>query len=206
MPSWQLADADQIAADNPYTFYKPTRELIQRIAPGETVKLIFRIESPQPRAPGAELLEVRVDAVHATGQYTGQLALGSAWLADLPVGAPVAFDASHIVSCAHDVADPQLLSYARQCYVTRRLLNDGQRVGYLYREAPDAPNDSGWRFTANDESEAYMADPNNSARVSLGVLLSHDNSCLGLLDADEGSAFARDDQTGDFVALDDDGR
>jgi hypothetical protein len=204
MPTWQLANADQIAADNPYTFYKPSAALIAQVKPGEAVRLIFRIRSDNPQAPGAELLDVQVLAMQAGGRFTGQLLTASAWLSDLPRGAPVAFDASHIVSCAHDQPDPRLQAYARQCYATRRILKDGQRVGYLYREAPEGPQDSGWRFTANDESDAYMADPNNSAKVSLGVLLSFDDSCLALLDAPEGAAYARDDQTGNFVALDDD--
>jgi hypothetical protein len=28
MPSWTLVDADPIAAENPYIFYKPSREVI----------------------------------------------------------------------------------------------------------------------------------------------------------------------------------
>lgn len=205
MPTWQLADADHIAADNPYTFYKPNPALIAKIRQGETVKLIFRLSGGHPGAPGAELLEVRVDAVLAEGRFSGQLTGASAWLSDLAAGTPVDFDASHIVNCAHDEPDPRLLGFARQCYATRRILKDGARVGYLYREAPEGPQDSGWRFTANDESDTYMSDPNNSAKVSLGVLLSFDDSCLALLDESPGSAFARDDDTGEFVALDDAG-
>jgi hypothetical protein len=205
MPNWQLANADQIAADNPYTFYKPGPAQIALIQPGETVKLILRIRSDNPQAPGAELHEVRVDAVHSDGQFTGQLLRASAWLSELPQGAPVAFDATHITSCAHDLPDPRLVSFARQCYATRRILKDGQRVGYLYREAPEGPQDSGWRFTANDESDAYMSDPNNSAKVSLGVLLSFDDTCLDLLDQPEGAAFARDETSGEFVDVDEAG-
>ena len=32
------------------------------------------------------------------------------------------------------------------------------KVGYCYREKPDGDWDSGWRFTAGDESEEYMDD------------------------------------------------
>jgi hypothetical protein len=39
MPTWRLVDADPIAAENPYMFYKPSRNLIARIRPGEFVKL-----------------------------------------------------------------------------------------------------------------------------------------------------------------------
>ena len=35
-------------------------------------------------------------------------------------------------------------------------------MGYCYREEPDGGWDSGWRFTAGDESDEYMDDPNNA--------------------------------------------
>ncbi len=54
MPSWYLANADEIASQHKYTFYKPSPEVIGRVAPGEVVKLIFQFESDDPEAPGAE--------------------------------------------------------------------------------------------------------------------------------------------------------
>ena len=43
------------------------------------------------------------------------------------------------------------------CIVSDRITKEGFKVGYMYREAPDEDNpDSGWRFLAGDEDEAYM--------------------------------------------------
>ena len=42
------------------------------------------------------------------------------------------------------------------CIATNRITMEGYKVGYCYRENPDGGWDSGWRFTAGDESEAYM--------------------------------------------------
>lgn len=45
------------------------------------------------------------------------------------------------------------------CFAKDRILVDGCKVGYMYREEPDVDcemADSGWRFTAGDESEEYM--------------------------------------------------
>ena len=36
---------------------------------------------------------------------------------------------------------------------------EGCKVGYGYREELDGSLDSGWRFTAGDESEPYMDAP-----------------------------------------------
>ena len=44
------------------------------------------------------------------------------------------------------------------CIVSDKITKEGYKVGYMYREKPDegVPN-SGWRFTAGDESDEYMA-------------------------------------------------
>ena len=41
------------------------------------------------------------------------------------------------------------------CIATNRITVEGCKVVYCYREEPDGGWDSGWRFTAGDESEAY---------------------------------------------------
>ena len=48
------------------------------------------------------------------------------------------------------------------CIATNRITVEGRKVGYCYREEPDGGWDSGWRFTAGDESDEYMDDPNNA--------------------------------------------
>lgn len=41
---------------------------------------------------------------------------------------------------------------ANGCLATNRIMVEGCKVGYCYREKPDDDWDSGWRFTAGDES------------------------------------------------------
>ena len=48
------------------------------------------------------------------------------------------------------------------CIATDRITVDGMPVGYMYREKPKEgawfeEYDSGWRFTAGDESDEYMS-------------------------------------------------
>lgn len=79
------------------------------------------------------------------------------------------------------------------CFATDRIMVDGCKVGYMYREAPDEGRpDSGWRFTAGDESEAYMNDPNNASIYTLGIVANNDPEIIPLLDSPIGSAFYRD--------------
>jgi hypothetical protein len=74
----------------------------------------------------------------------------------------------------------------------------------LYREEPEKDRDSGWRIMAGDESGEYMDDARNIAYVSLGAVLSCDDSIRSLLDAPSGSAFKRT-ETGNFVPVADEG-
>ena len=54
-------------------------------------------------------------------------------------------------------------------------------MGYCYREEPDGGWDSGWRFTAGDESEAYMDDPNNAGIYKLNTICNDDPDIISLL-------------------------
>lgn len=202
MPSWFLDDVDEIAAENPYTFYKPSREVIRKVAPGALVKLVFRFESDDPAAPAAERMWVLVEEVTAAGSFKGRLDNKPRFIADIKIGDPVEFAACHIINTEHDDPDNLVERHIKRCFVTKRVLDDGELVGYLYREEPDQEDDSGWRITANDESDEYMEDSRNIAYVSLGVVLSQDDSFRELLDSPIGAAFIRNSNTGHFEAVD----
>ena len=199
MPSWELVDADPIVAENPYTFYKPSRDLIERVRPGELVKLIFRFESSDPKAPSGERMWVLVENVLPDGSFHGRLDNEPKYIADLKVNDPIAFQPCHIINTEHDDESNLVERYIKRCFVTNRVLVDGQRVACLYREEPDEERDSGWRLTANDESEEYMSNADNVAYVSLGAVLNKDDSFRDLLDSPVGSAFVRDAESGSFV-------
>ena len=79
------------------------------------------------------------------------------------------------------------------CIATNRITVEGCKVGYCYREAPDGDWDSGWRFTAGDESEAYMDDPNNSGIYKLNTICNDDSDIIPLLHTPAPCAFERDE-------------
>ena len=85
---------------------------------------------------------------------------------------------------------------AAGCIATDRILVDGCKVGYMYREEPDPESDmpdSGWRFTAGDESDEYMDDPDNSGIYHLNTICNYDPEIIPLLNAEYGSAYIRDE-------------
>ena len=79
------------------------------------------------------------------------------------------------------------------CIATNRITVEGCKVGYCYREKPDGDWDSGWRFTAGDESEAYMDDPNNAGIYKLNTICNDDPDIIPLLNTPAPCAFARDE-------------
>ena len=82
---------------------------------------------------------------------------------------------------------------ANGCIATNRITVEGCKVGYCYREKPDGDWDSGWRFTAGDESDAYMDDPNNSGIYGLNTICNDDPDIISLLKSPYNSAFERDE-------------
>lgn len=203
MPSWHLADAGELAAQYPYTFYKPSPETIAKIAVGENVKLIFSFQSDAPDAPSAERMWVLVDEIGVDGRFKGRLDNTPAHIRDLKADDPLEFEVRHIIATEHHEPGDIVERYIKRCFVTNRVLRDGRPPVYLYREDPDYDDDSGWRITANDETDEYMDDAENSAYVSLGAVLNVNDSFVGLLDSPTGSAFALDARTGRFVLLKD---
>ena len=78
------------------------------------------------------------------------------------------------------------------CIATNRITVEGYKVGYCYREKPDGDWDSGWRFTAGDESEEYMDDPNNAGIYKLNTICNDDPDIIPLLNTPTPCAFERD--------------
>ena len=79
------------------------------------------------------------------------------------------------------------------CIATNRITVEGYKVGYCYRENPDGGWDSGWRFTAGDESKAYMDDPNNAGIYKLNTICNDDPDIISLLNTPAPCAFERDE-------------
>ena len=69
---------------------------------------------------------------------------------------------------------------------------EGCKVGYCYREQPDGDWDSGWRFTAGDESDEHMNDPNNAGIYGLNTICNDNPDIIPLLHTPAPCAFEQD--------------
>ena len=85
------------------------------------------------------------------------------------------------------------------CLVPDEIMVKGCKVGYCYREAPDEDTEfskvySGWRFTAGNEDDDYMDNPENSGIYHLNTLCNYDPDIIPLLKAPYNSAFFRNEE------------
>ena len=90
----------------------------------------------------------------------------------------------------------RLTSLPGYCYASDRIVVDGSRVGYMYREQPERDGDSGWRFLAGDEDEAYMDNPANLGLYEVNTIANYSPDIVPFLDVSGPAAFIRDPKTG----------
>ena len=60
------------------------------------------------------------------------------------------------------------------CLATDRITVDGSKVGYMYREKPSFPQDTGWRFFAGDEDQKYIDDLSKSSVYAVNTIANYD--------------------------------
>lgn len=205
--SWHLVNADEIAQWSKYTFYKPSQKIIEQLKPGNICKLIFKFNSNNPEHPSAERMWVIIDSIDGD-KFTGHLDNEPFYIEDIKVGDSVTFEPKHIIDLDINDNEPNLVEkFLDRCFATRRIIYEKTKIGYFYREEPmeedkDGFKDSGWRFLEGYESQEYLDDSENSQFVSLGLILNIDDSFINLLEKPIGSAFIRDNETGQFKNAD----
>jgi hypothetical protein len=96
-----------------------------------------------------------------------------------------------------------LVHDAGACYATDMITVDGLPVRWMYREKPDNPWDSGWRFMSGLESDEYMDQPSNFEIYDVNTIANYDPSIIPFLDADVGSAFEKPGDHNTFLKAND---
>lgn len=57
--------------------------------------------------------------------------------------------------------------------VSKKIVEEGWKVGFMYRRKPNNPADSGWTFLAGNEDEQYTADVNHIALMQVGYVYNY---------------------------------
>ena len=84
-----------------------------------------------------------------------------------------------------------LVSGMGYCYASRRITMDGMKVGYMYRETPEAPTDGGWRFFSGTETQEEVDNPDNIGIYDVNTIANYDASILPFLNAEPGTSLER---------------
>ena len=78
------------------------------------------------------------------------------------------------------------------CLVSDMVTKEGYKVGYMYRENPDAGiPDSGWRFLAGNESDEYINNPDNCHIMAINTVCNYDPDIIPYISSKIGSALIR---------------
>ncbi|MFT5824217.1 MAG: hypothetical protein ACI8ZM_005483 [Crocinitomix sp.] len=87
--------------------------------------------------------------------------------------------------------------------ISKKVIEEGLKPLFMYREKRSRPEDSGWRIFSGFESDEYTNDPNNTGIYNPSTLLKMDDSVADLLLKGVGSVFERKDQNSDWYSVND---
>ena len=207
MRSWKLDNAKDVQKEFPYTFYKPSEEIISKLKVGDIVKLIFSFESDEPNVPRAERMWVIIQSINSES-YVGTLDNDPYHIKDIKAGDRVDFRKEHIIDFdtiedlgIEDTNADIIESYFKKCFVSNQIMNEGFKVGRLYKEKPEDEDDTGWVLLSNYESQEYMDDSSNMQFIAIGKILNIDDSFIHLLNEPIDSEFERDAVTNSFYSI-----
>ena len=85
---------------------------------------------------------------------------------------------------------------SQSALVSRRIVEEGWKVGFMYRCEPSNPEDSGWAFLAGNEDDQYNSDVKNIVVMPLGKVCHElDRDVYKYITAPVGAEFIRISET-----------
>lgn len=200
---WTLEDVEATNRLHPDTFFIPSEQerVSQQI--GKMVRLHFVITSLVEGGPRAERMWVEItDKDPVTHRYTGVLTNAPANLSTLHLGDTIEFEAKHIAQTLLREDDPLWLAVGeKMALVSRRCLEPGNAVHWMYRQEAEREEDSGWRLFAGDEDKEYLNDPQNTRVMRIYYIMDLDPSLLEPFKGGVGTAFERASRDGEWVEV-----
>ena len=85
----------------------------------------------------------------------------------------------------------ELIKPIGACYATDQITVDGLSIGYMYREAPDFVEDSGWRFFSGVEGQEYVDNPDNTMIYDVNTIANYDPAIIPYLHLEIGTELKR---------------
>lgn len=92
----------------------------------------------------------------------------------------------------------ELIEQKGYCYASDMISVEGKKVGYMYREAREDEDDSGWRFYSGLESEEYVANEHHFMMFDLNYIANIDPAIIPYLKMRTGAEMERDQDSDTF--------
>lgn len=83
-------------------------------------------------------------------------------------------------------------------FATDRIMVEGRKIGYMYREVSRRPEDSGWRFFSGDEDQAYINDLSHTGVYSVNTVANYDPDIIPYLNTPAPCAFEKVEGTNKY--------
>jgi hypothetical protein len=195
--TWQLVDVTKISEKAPYTYYIPSRLVLDKLKERDHVKLTFSCDVENDKGWSAERMWVLV-AERNGEKFKGILDNDPYYIPDIKAGDELEFDVCNILQTSlEDPVPSNVEKYSSRCYVTSSVLYDKNPVRMLLRECPEGnlENYSGWNFLSGFENEEYLNNGDYWHYVSIGAVLNIDDSFVELLDSEYEVEFVWDPST-----------
>lgn len=201
--AWGLLDAEAQHAAFPDSFPIPDRADRDALRAGDMAKLVFVLDPPPASGPNAERMWVEVRRARPDGGYDGWLTNQPVVIDHLAPASIIVFESIHVTEIGPRV-EPSAFDTAARAVVSARALAAHGPPGWVGREAPVDPTDSGWSVTAGDEDASYFdGDPaRTTAVLSLADLVERVPALAEVFEAGDGEWVYREDHRR-YVRLDD---
>ncbi len=163
-----LEDVVQKSSENPRKFITPTVDEIDNLKVGNSVRLIFTMNTPQDDECSAERMWLTITDIKED-QFFGELENNPCYLKSIKRGDIINFTRENIATViVKDEAkfDEQQLVFISKKAVEKREVNWIVRTDDLCGE-----NDSGWQLFYGDEDDEYLDDPSKIIRLTIEQVL-----------------------------------
>ncbi|WP_337134336.1 immunity protein Imm33 domain-containing protein [Priestia megaterium] len=190
---WQLDNVYERNKESPYTFYKPSKAVTDKLKAGDLVKLVFFSDSDTAGYKGERMWVEITD--RNKENFVGKLDNEPYHLKGLKLGQILHFGTEHICDTEYEDDEVAKMDYYFNTLVT--VSNDvleRNEFNFLLKDKPNEPNDSGWVIFSGYEEDEFTSNPKNNFQiVALGVALNVDDSILAFINESPLCAYERNE-------------
>jgi len=87
-----------------------------------------------------------------------------------------------------------------ECLATKAIMEKGAKVGYMFREKPDYPNDTGWRIFTGAETLDFVDAEDNIEVYDIAEIIKKDPAIEHYLDSSINTEWEREVDGDKFLA------